>query len=161
MRRPTTPWGRGPTSRRRRPPSGKALALRSVPGLAALPAAERGELGELFDEVRVAAGTVLAREGRAATELVLILDGRATATGSSAPERTVGAGQFVGELELVGQADHAATVTAETPMHLLVAGPATVRTVLEQPAVLRHIVTALGERLRAAGPTATVPEPAA
>jgi CRP-like cAMP-binding protein len=104
---------------------------------------------------------VLAREGRPATELVLVVDGRAAAAGSSAAHRTLGAGQFVGELEVVGQADHVATVIAETPMQLLVAGPATLRTVLEQPAVLRHILTGLGEQLRAAGSTATVPDPAA
>ncbi len=159
MRRSAINRRLGRAQRRRRAPSRKAEALRSVPGLAALPAPERAALAELFDEVRVPAGAVLAREGRAAAELVLILEGRARALGSG--QEAGRPGQFVGALEVVGQADHLATVIAATPMHLLVAGPSTVRTVLDHPAVLRHIVTGLAGRRRDAEPPRALPEPAA
>jgi CRP-like cAMP-binding protein len=158
MRRVTLARGRGRVPSRRRSPTNKASALRSVPELAMLPAPRRAELAELFDELRVPAGSVLARAGRQASELVLIVDGRATAVGAE-PSRTLGPGQFVGAPEVVGRAGHIATVIADTPMHLLVAGPATLPRVLDQPAVLRHIVTRLAERRRDA--ESAVPEPAA
>ena len=158
MRRSSTNRRFGPASRRGRGPSGKVVALGAVPGLAALPAAERTVLAELFDEVRVPAGSVLARQGRAATALVLIVEGRAS-VGST--EGALRAGQFVGALEALEHADHVTTVTADTPMHLLVAGPSTVPTVLDHPVVLRHIVTGLAGQLRDTGPFRAVPEPAA
>jgi len=127
--------------------TGKAAALRSIPGFAALPHRDRVQLLSLFDEVRVSPATVLRGAGQVTRELILIVDGQATATDRRSRETRLGAGQVVGDVAILAHAEPAMTVIADTPMSLLVAGPRTVRSALDHPWVLRHIATNLADQL--------------
>jgi len=134
--------------------TGKAEALRSIPGFAALPHRDRAQLLRLFDEVRVPPATVLRGAGQVTRELVLIVDGQATATDRRGRETPVGAGQVVGDVAIRAHAEPAMTVIADTPMSLLVAGPRAVRSALDHPWVLRHIATTIADQLE--GPPVAV-----
>jgi CRP-like cAMP-binding protein len=77
------------------------------------------------DRIRVAEGTVLAREGGLVREMVVILDGEVVASGHDGRERRLGAGARIGACELLTGAPHPATVVARTALEVLVInGPA-------------------------------------
>lgn len=122
--------------------------LRSVPGLAHLAPRDLVRLASLFDDVRVKAGTVVAREGQLSQELVLIIDGRAALSRRGNHAGALGPGEFVGEAALFDRAAHTMTATAETPMRVLLAGRESLGTLRTHPDVLRHIAANLTERLR-------------
>lgn len=131
--------------------------LRTVPGFAGLPDRDLARLAACFDEARVGAGMVLAREGRLGHELVLIVEGQATITRAGATEGELGPGALVGETAVLGPIPHRSRVVARTPMRVLVAGPESLRTLGGDPALLRRAATSLAERLRAAELPAPLP----
>lgn len=133
----------------------KAAALRTLPGFAALADRDLARLAVVFDEVRVAPGTVLARAGQASHELILLVEGAATATNEQTGARTtLGRGHCVGDVAMLGHGAATATVVAETEARVLVAGPRTARTALAHPTVLRHVAAGLADQLL--DPPATV-----
>ena len=126
----------------------KVAALRSFPDFAALADRDLARLAAVFDEVLVAPGTVLARAGQVTHELILVVDGAATATN----ERTgataqLGRGQCVGDVAMLGHGAAPVTVVTDTEARVLVAGPRTARTALAHPTVLRHVATNLADQL--------------
>jgi CRP/FNR family transcriptional regulator, cyclic AMP receptor protein len=122
--------------------------LRSVPGLTRLGQRDLARLAPLFDDARIDAGTVLAREGQSSHELVLIVEGWAALTRGGKPIDAVGPGQFLGEMSILDRAAHNATATAQTPMRVLLAGRETFGTLRSDPDVLRQIALNLASRLR-------------
>jgi CRP-like cAMP-binding protein len=126
----------------------KITMLRSVPELAELPRRDLSRLACLFDEARVDAGQVLAREGQSCHELSLIVEGQAALSRRGQPLGVVGPGEFLGEMAILDRGPHAATVTAQTPMRVLVSGRDSWGTLRTHPDVLRHIATNLAGRLR-------------
>ena len=65
----------------------------------------------------------------------------------------IGPGGFFGEIALIDQGPRTATVTATSPMRLIVLGPAQFRDVLNaDPQMARQLLYAVTKRLRAAGP---------
>jgi CRP-like cAMP-binding protein len=132
--------------------SSKIALLRSVPGLAHLPDRELGRLALLFDDIRIDAGRVLAREGQASQELVLIVEGWAALSRHGQSVDALGPGQFVGETSILDHGAHADTVTARTPMRVLLAGRESFGALRNHPEVLRQIATNLAGRLRLCDP---------
>jgi len=128
----------------------KVSLLQSVPGLSGLPERDLLSLAVLFDEAWLAAGDVLGREGEPGRELFLVVEGQAVVSLRGDALATVGAGEFVGEMTLFERAPRSATVTALTPLHVLVAGAGSFGALLAHPAVLRRLATTLARRLRAA-----------
>ena len=74
-------------------------------------------------EVNHKAGTVIAREGEPGVGLFVIVEGEAKVTIGDKPRRTLGPGEFFGEIALLDGGPRTATVTAETDIkaHVLVA----------------------------------------
>jgi CRP-like cAMP-binding protein len=126
----------------------KAGLLRSALGLSAAPEREIFALLPLFDEVRLAPGELLMRQGEIGHELFLIIEGQAAVTVHDKPVATVGPGEFVGEMSLFERAPRSATVTAMTPVRTLVAGGPSFATLLTNALVLRRLAAALAHRLR-------------
>ena len=88
--------------------------LASLPLLADAPDAVLARLETLMTPVRVRAGQVLVRQGARNRQFVLVQEGtlRVTRNGSQVAE--LGAGEFVGELSLLGDGTATATVTTAT-----------------------------------------------
>ena len=73
-------------------------------------------VGQLLTPVKVAQGTVLAREGDLGREAMYIASGTASVERDGNKVATLGPGEFFGELALLTGARRIAMVTAETDM---------------------------------------------
>jgi CRP/FNR family cyclic AMP-dependent transcriptional regulator len=112
---------------------------------------ELGLIGRAADEVKVDAGKQLVAEGAIGHEFFLILDGTAAVRRSGKKVATLGPGQYFGELSLLDRGARSATVTAETPMDMLVLGQREFSAVLDEvPALAHKLLTIMAGRLREA-----------
>src|SRR5437763_728894 len=127
----------------------KVSLLQAVPGLSALHQRELADLARHFDDLDIDAGHQLIREGEPGRELFLIVDGQAVVSLRDQVLATVGPGEFVGEMTLFERLPRSASVTALTPMRVLIAGAPAFDALRTHPAVLRRIATTLAQRLRA------------
>jgi CRP/FNR family cyclic AMP-dependent transcriptional regulator len=118
----------------------KLALLAKVPLLAGLGRKGLEEVGRLADEIDVNAGKVLTREGAIGKEFFVIVDGTITISRGGQHLRDLGAGEFFGELALLGNVPRTATATAETPARLLVVGHREFTTLLsDQPTVRTRV----------------------
>jgi CRP/FNR family cyclic AMP-dependent transcriptional regulator len=128
----------------------RIAVLRAVPALWACRDDELARVATLVDEVEVEAGRVLMREGAAAGETYLIVEGEATVALRDRVIATIGPGQFVGEMAMLDHGPRSATVTATTPMRLLVFGRREFASLLNEPGIGRQIAIQIARRLRVA-----------
>lgn len=99
----------------------------------------------------VAAGTVLCKQGVFGRESFVIVSGHADVSIDCAPIATLGPGSFFGELSVLDGYRRAATVTAATPMTVLVLSGQELEALLaDVPRVGRKMLAAMGSRLRLA-----------
>ena len=115
----------------------------AIPLFAGLSKDDQQVVAQYADEVDVPAGTKLAQEGRLAYEFFAIQDGTAEVTQEGAQIAQLGPGDFFGEIGLLGGERRVASVTATSPMHLVVLTGAQLRAIESRMAPL-------GERIRAA-----------
>ena len=100
----------------------KSTMLSSVPLFAGCGSGDLRAIGQLADEVSVPAGKVLAKEGGGAHEFFVILDGTVEISRSGKRIRSLGPGDFFGELAMLGKVPRTATATATKPSRLFVLG---------------------------------------
>ena len=112
----------------------------------------KGELRQVArrsTKVPVEEGQVFVEEGSVGREFFVILDGRAEVTREGKPVAELGPGDFVGELSLLDPGPRNATVTALTPMTVMVLTKAEFETVLtEAPGMTRKLLAGMAYRLR-------------
>jgi len=123
--------------------------LRSVPLFAGCSDKELAFIASRADEVDLPAGKVLTEKGQSGGDFFIILDGKAEV---EAPQgkRTLGPGDFFGEIALIDNGPRTATVKTTTPMRSLVLGHSQFRDVLHQNGEIAvKILRAVTERLRA------------
>lgn len=126
----------------------KVEALKRAPLFESLSKKELTELARVSEDLQVAAGTVLCREGRLGQEFFVIVDGEAEVTRGGKVVATRRGGDFFGEIALITTAKRTATVTATTPLRCFIITRGDFRRVLdENPTVQRKVMEALGERL--------------
>jgi len=122
---------------------------------AGLGRAELARIASLTAERRATAGEVLCRQGEPGHELFVVVSGEAEVRRNRRRIRTMGAGDVFGELALLDRAPRSATVTAVTPMRLLVLGEQDFTALLDEvPALPHKLLAQLAAWLRAAEPTA-------
>lgn len=103
------------------------------------------------DGVQVRKGTVLAKQGAQGLEAIVIVDGRARVEGDGKAIAELTAGDVVGEMSVIDGKPRSATVTAETPMNLLVLHRRDFMSLLESvPGLQRKLLVTLCERVRQA-----------
>lgn len=103
------------------------------------------------DEVDVAAGRDLTVEGKSGGEFFIVISGEADVKRGGAVVDTIKPGDFFGEIALLDNGPRTATVTARTPMHLLVLSPGQFQDVLHaEPEIAVTLIHAVTRRLRAA-----------
>ena len=121
--------------------------LRDVPFFSGLSKRELATVAQQIDEVEVDAGAVLATEGDFGHEFFVIMDGTAEVLRGDAPIAELGPGEFFGEMALLDEDRRTATVTATTPMSLLVMTRSSFRTLdRTMPKVHAAIAQAIAER---------------
>ena len=117
----------------------------------AVHAKELAALARLATPVVVEQGRVLAKEGTAGQEFVVVVDGVASATVNGEEIGQVGPGSFFGDLALLDAGPRTATVRADTPMLVLVLDRSEFNSLVDRaiPSVGRRMLVTLAERLRA------------
>ena len=129
--------------------------LRSVPLFRSCSDKELAFIASRADEVDIQAGRVLTERGASGGDFFIILEGNAEVDAGQG-KRTLGPGEFFGEIALIDNGPRTATVKAATPMRCLVLGHAQFRDVLHQNGEIAvKILRAVTERLRAGTPLPT------
>ena len=119
----------------------KESMLSAVPLFAGLGQREIEDIARLADEVDVPAGKVLAAEGAAAHEFFIIVDGSVEITKHGTAVRTLGAGDFFGEMAMLGRIPRTATATTSAPSRLLVVGHREFTALLDDhPKIQEHVL---------------------
>ncbi|HUQ40841.1 MAG TPA: cyclic nucleotide-binding domain-containing protein [Acidimicrobiales bacterium] len=127
----------------------QVAALRVVPLFGGL--SDKELLSVLVDaQDRVyAAGQDIVTQGDAGDWFFLILEGRAKVLIDGAPRRTLGPGQYFGEMSLIDQEPRSATVRAEADVRGLSIPSATFLGILEHNwSIARKVMANLSRRLR-------------
>ena len=121
--------------------------LKDVPFFSSMSQEDLAAVAEQTNEISVAAGRVLAREGDLGHEFFVIESGTAEVTRGGAPVAKLGAGDFFGEVALIREERRTATVTATSPMVLIVMTGASFRSLDRSTPEIREAVSkALIER---------------
>jgi cAMP-dependent protein kinase regulator len=121
--------------------------LKSVPLFASLRDDELRLVAQQADEVDVREGKQLITEGRFAYEFFAIQEGTADVLKDRTVLRTLGPGEFFGELGLTVSDRRTATVVATSPMRLVVLTAAQFHAIdSRMPAVAEKIRAAIAER---------------
>ena len=127
----------------------KADALGRCPFFADLSRGELRELAKVTEDMEVEEGKTLTREGASGSEFFVIVDGEVAVTKDGSEIRTMGEGDFFGEISLLEDRPRTATVTAKTPLRFFVLTRQNFRALLDkQPEIDEKVTTALEERLR-------------
>jgi CRP-like cAMP-binding protein len=127
--------------------------LRGVRLFAACSDLELAQVDRLVSLVTAESGQVLTREDTYEPQAFVIVDGEARVSRSERTIAALSAGDFFGEMALLDRRPRVATVTALTPMRLLVCDPVSFTTLLEVGGVARTVLVGLVERLRLADET--------
>ena len=121
--------------------------LQDVPFFSSLSKKELAVVAQQTDELDVPAGKVLAREGDFGSEFFVIDTGTAEVTRDGERLAELGAGDFFGEMALLEQDRRVATVTAKTPMTLIVMSRGSFRALdRSHHAVHETVAKAIAER---------------
>jgi pyruvate,water dikinase len=110
----TTAAGSAPPAAAAPTPEGEAIG--HVPLFSDLGEAERDAIARLFTQRVFAAGETVVKEGSEAAAFYLIDAGTATVTVHGAVRRTLGPGDYFGEIALLDQGVRSATITADTEL---------------------------------------------
>ena len=128
----------------------KADALGRCPFFADLSRDELRELAKVTEDMEVEEGKTLTREGAAGSEFFVIVDGDVSVTKEGSEIRTLGPGDFFGEISLLENRPRTATVTAKSRLRFFVLTRQAFRSLLDkQPELEAKVSGALEERLRA------------
>ncbi len=133
----------------------KVDLLRSVPLFASCSRRELDGIAALTDEIDLPAGRTFIREGTTAHEFFIILDGEVKVEHQGQLLRTMGPGDFLGEIALIDGKPRTATATAARASRLLVVGHREFRSLMaSNPTIQVDILQALAARVRNLQPEA-------
>jgi CRP-like cAMP-binding protein len=125
--------------------------LAGIPLFDSLEPDERATIAPWFERESVSAGINLTGEGASGYSFFILRDGAATVTVDGSEVRTLGPGDFFGELALLGDGRRTATVTTDTQSQVLVLfGTEFRRLQQERPEIADRIESALREIAQAA-----------
>jgi len=125
-----------------------AQRLADIPLFRSLSKSELNQLARWTDEIEVDKGRELGTQGTFAHEFFLIEDGAAAVTQDGEVIADLGPGDFFGEIGLLETERRTATVTAATPMRLVVMFQREFRQMeKEMPDVAERIRAAIYARL--------------
>jgi CRP-like cAMP-binding protein len=121
--------------------------LKDVPFFSTLSKRELATVAQNVDELDVAQGKALAREGELGHEFFVVVAGTAEVVRGDAHLADLGPGDFFGEMALLGEERRTATVTTTSAMRVLVMTGHHLRAIdREMPTVHTRIVEAIVQR---------------
>ena len=128
----------------------KADALGRCPFFQGLSRGDLLELAKVTEDMEVDEGRALTREGQSGSEFFVIIDGEVGVTKGGQEIRSLGPGDFFGEIALLEDTPRTATVTAKTPLRFFVLTRQAFRSLLaHQPEVAEKVLDALEQRVKA------------
>lgn len=124
--------------------------IAAIPLFSKLSDRQLRQVAKLADEVTVEAGRVLHREDApGGKELLIIVDGEVTVERQGELLARLGPGEFLGEMSILDNKPHSATVTAATDTVLLTLTSQAFKGILDDlPGLKDRIIQGLVERLR-------------
>ncbi len=123
--------------------------LAEVPLFSALSRKELSLVARRAEDVKVDQGRVLVSEGSTGSEFFVIIDGKASVSKKGRKVATLGPGDAFGELALLDKAPRNATVTAETPLEVVVLGQREFGGLIDEvPGFARKLLAGMARRLR-------------
>ena len=123
--------------------------LASVELFSSLSKKERRQIAQHADEVDVAEGSQLLREGEFAYEFFVIEEGSAEVVRDGDHVADLGPGDFMGEMGIVGKTQRNASVVARSPLKVIVLTEQDFRGISRSyPDVAKRIQEAVEERCR-------------
>ena len=126
----------------------KVDALKQAPLFSDLSKKELAELARHAEDVEVAEGQTIEREGETGHEFFVIIECEIEVTANGKHVATRGGGEFVGEIALLEETKRTATVTAKTPLHVMVLTRQDFRRLVDDnPSVERKVMHALARRV--------------
>ncbi len=126
----------------------KVQALKRAPLLEGLSKKELTELARVTEDLEMAAGEVLCKEGETGQEFFVIVEGETEVTSKGKRVAERGDGDFVGEIALLEETTRTATVTAKTRLRVFVLTRQDFRhLVRENPGVEQKVMRALARRV--------------
>ena len=126
----------------------KIELLKQVPLFAGCSKAELREVALSTDEIDLRSGHVLTREGRSGREFFILVEGTASVTQDGETIAELKGGDWFGEIALLTHRPRTATVTATTPVRVLVLTDRAFRRVVEtMPRIALKVLASVGQRL--------------
>jgi CRP/FNR family transcriptional regulator, cyclic AMP receptor protein len=122
--------------------------LRRVPLFAGCSKKELELLATIADEIDLRESSVLTREGRPGREFFVLVEGTVDVTQGAEKVGDLSDGDWFGEIALLTNAPRTATVTATSPVRVLVITDRAFRQVVETtPSIAVKMLERVGERL--------------
>jgi CRP/FNR family transcriptional regulator, cyclic AMP receptor protein len=132
----------------------KLELLKTVPLFKDLSRHDIEQVGQLTEEIDVPAGQVLTREGAPGSEFFVVVDGSVRIDHGGQTIRSLGSGDFLGEIALIDDGPRTATATTVGPAKLLVIGRREFRSLMDSyPSIENCVLHCLVERLRTHEPS--------
>ena len=126
----------------------KVELLKKVPLFADCTKAELRELAKSADELDLRQGTVLTREGRPGREFFVLIEGTVDVTQKGKKVAELKGGDWLGEISLLTEKPRTATVTASSPVDVLVITYRRFRNVVEtMPSIALKVLSRVSDRL--------------
>ena len=123
--------------------------LASVPLFSACSKKELQAVARASDQIDLPAGRVLCEQDSTGREAFIILDGTAEVRRNGRKVAELGAGNVVGEMALLDHGPRTATVTASTPLSVLVIGAREFSGIVDDvPPIAHKLLKALAGRVR-------------
>ena len=125
----------------------KLELLAAVPLFAGCSKKELGEISTLADELSFPEGTTLIEEGRQGHEFFVLVEGSVDVRRKGRKVSSLGDGSFFGEMSLVSSRPRNATVTASSPVRVLVIHEQAFRRLLrDSPPIQLKVLQTLADR---------------
>jgi len=126
----------------------KIARLKQSPLFEGLSRKQLARLAQLSDDLEAPPGTILCKEGSRGREFFVIVEGTAEVKRERRRIRTLGPGDFFGEIALLERVDRTATVTALTPLRFFVISDTVFKAVLDtDPTITQKLLRTLARRV--------------
>lgn len=126
----------------------KIELLKRVPLFSGCTKSQLAEIAMIADEIDIAAGKTMIREGERGRQFFVVVDGSVKVSKNGRAFKGRGGSEVFGEISLLTNVPTTATVTAATPVHALVVADHRFRELIEKsPGIQAKILASLAERL--------------